>query len=154
MKTRLIVVILSLLGLAVASGCDNGDPSVEYGTPYAIFTVKGKVTDAEGNAVPRIRITGDAPFDYSDETWTTNDGDFILETRDGWSQIPCVTTLHFSDIDYALHGEFADKDVVVTFEEVDEVENTTGHWCEGMYEKTMDVTLSSKTAATEQSKQE
>ena len=53
MKTRLLSGLLSLLGFSgIAASCNNEEyqSAGEYGTPYARFTFKGTVTDAEAHS--------------------------------------------------------------------------------------------------------
>lgn len=54
MKNKWISLLLSLLGFA-AAGCEEA--RVEYGSPYATYTLKGKVTDMNGKAISGIRVT-------------------------------------------------------------------------------------------------
>ena len=54
MKTRLLSGLLSLLGFSgIAASCNNEEyqSAGEYGTPYARFTFKGTVTDAEAEDI-------------------------------------------------------------------------------------------------------
>ena len=46
---KLWMLLLSLLGFA---GCDEPQEDM-YGTPYAEYTVKGRVTDAAGTPIGR-----------------------------------------------------------------------------------------------------
>jgi len=54
---KLIVFILSLMGISVVS-------CMKYGEPYAEFELKGKVTDTLDNPIENIRVTIQ-PSEYS-----------------------------------------------------------------------------------------
>lgn len=49
---KLWMLLLSLLGFA---GCDEPQEDM-YGTPYAEYTVKGRVTDAAGTPIAGIEV--------------------------------------------------------------------------------------------------
>ena len=62
MKTRLLSGLLSLLGFSgITASCNSEEyqSAGEYGTPYARFTFKGTVTDAE--ALARFPFKGYVP---------------------------------------------------------------------------------------------
>lgn len=133
MKNKWISLLLSLLGFA-AAGCEEA--RVEYGSPYATYTLKGKVTDMNGKAISGIRV------DAAGRSYTDEEGTFSC-TGDGMYGIPHTIEVHLQDVDGTDNGGlFADKHLSVTFQETDRVEGTNAGWYEGIYEITgFDVTL-------------
>ena len=64
---KLWMLLLSLLGFA---GCDEPQEDM-YGTPYAEYTVKGRVTDAAGTPIAGIEVR--RPFWGSDPSAVRTD---------------------------------------------------------------------------------
>ena len=127
MKNKLIWLLLSLLGFT-AAGCEEA--RVEYGSPYATYTLKGKVTDVDGRVIPGIRV------DAIGRSYTDEEGTFCC-TGEGMSGIPHTIEVHLGDVDGTDNGGlFADKYLPVTFEEADRVEEASGGWYDGAYEIT------------------
>jgi putative lipoprotein (rSAM/lipoprotein system) len=58
-----LAVLLSLLGFESCS--DNESGTVEYGTPYVNYVIKGTVTDEAGTPIPGIQIEAPAPLHSS-----------------------------------------------------------------------------------------
>ncbi|MEI2986633.1 MAG: radical SAM-associated putative lipoprotein [Alistipes inops] len=85
MKTRLLSGLLSLLGFSgIAASCNNEEyqSAGEYGTPYARFTFKGTVTDAEAHSpLEGIRVisrSAEAP-ELTDTVYTDRAGAYLME---------------------------------------------------------------------------
>ena len=85
MKTRLLSGLLSLLGFSgIAASCNNEEyqSAGEYGTPYARFTFKGTVTDAEAHSPQEgIRVisrSAEAP-ELTDTVYTDRAGAYLME---------------------------------------------------------------------------
>jgi putative lipoprotein (rSAM/lipoprotein system) len=58
MKPKFLYWLMALLGFSSMSSCDKiidgGRP--EYGSPHATFTLRGRVTDAQGYSIHGIKI--------------------------------------------------------------------------------------------------
>ena len=85
MKTRLLSGLLSLLGFSgIAASCNSEEyqSAGEYGTPYARFTFKGTVTDAEAHSpLEGIRVisrSAEAP-ELTDTVYTDRAGAYLME---------------------------------------------------------------------------
>lgn len=85
MKTRLLSGLLSLLGFSgIAASCNSEEyqSAGEYGTPYARFTFKGTVTDAEAHSpLESIRVisrSAEAP-ELTDTVYTDRAGAYLME---------------------------------------------------------------------------
>ena len=116
---KLWMLLLSLLGFA---GCDEPQEDM-YGTPYAEYTVKGRVTDAAGTPIAGIEVR-----------------------RPSWGSDPSPV-LTFTDTDGpAGGGDFAGKEVEVAFAESDRTGPGEGSWMYGRFERSgVDVVLAEKT---------
>lgn len=140
MKTKLIILLLGLLGF---SACNNQDM---YGTPeppmYAPppplelrLNVSGKVTDTEGAPIKGIVVTSDA----GKVTESTADGSYyITQTNENGDPSGQNMNLTFTDIDGPDNGgEFTTKSMENILTEADRVSDNE-------YTKTLDVTLEEK----------
>ena len=72
---KIIKFLLICLGFKSLTACDveiwNG--TVEYGTPYAEYEVKGRVSDAEGTPIQGIRVSmGESQDRYMDSVAVTD----------------------------------------------------------------------------------
>ena len=124
---KLWMLLLSLLGFA---GCDEPQEDM-YGTPYAEYTVKGRVTDAAGTDPSAVR--------------TDTRGAYTFEADGNVLYMPPVLT--FTDTDGpAGGGDFAGKEVEVAFAESDRTGPGEGSWMYGRFERSgVDVVLAEKT---------
>lgn len=135
----LISIFLSLLGFgAVCSlgGCEHFG-AMEYGTPHAIFKVKGTVkSEATSEAIPNIRVV----MDY-DTAYTDASGNYLV----GVDRFPSDQTFHvqFTDIDGAANGEYDSLGVAVEFVDP-EFTGGSGSWDNGEIEKVINVNLKEK----------
>lgn len=136
MKNKLIWMLLALLGFS--AGCEE-DSTVEYGCPYATFSVKGKVTNETGAPIPEIRVTLDR---YHDQ-FTDTDGRFAFVNHD----IPFVPeTLRAEDVDGPENGSYRSAEVPVTFVRNPAV--PSGNWYGGDYiADDVDITMQEDTPA-------
>ncbi len=136
MKNRLIVALLTLLGFGGAACTAGCEQRVEYGVPHADYTIKGKVTDAQGVGIPGIEIASDEntqPGNLYPVGSTETGGIFSLHFPYGWPDNEI--TLLFRDIDGPDNrGSFEQKQVEVTFTEADRVEKGSGGWYDGAFE--------------------
>lgn len=141
------MLLLSLLGFA---GCgdeenDGGEGSYMYGTPYAEYTVKGRVKDAAGRPIAGIEVR--RPFGVPDPAAVRTDtqGAYVFEASE--NVLYCPPVLTFTDTDGpAGGGDFAEKEVEVVFTESDRTGQREGSWMYGRFERTgVDVVLDAKT---------
>ena len=113
--------ILLLLGFSSCNGDDNGDvgePLLMYGMPYATYSLKGKVVDAQKQPIPDIEVKikigrgGDyhsqiAPLktnssgEFSFKENLTSEGKFRLVARDA---------------DGAVNGSFKSDSIDITMD--------------------------------------
>ena len=143
---KLIYLLLGLLGF---TACDEnggtGGLVCEYGTPTVDFTVKGRVTDAQGNPIKGIVVSSTGVKNYGAETVleavTAEDGSFATEKVTAFS---VYGKLVFTDTDGAENGgEFTTK--TVDLQTLPKTQITEGgSWYKGEYEVTADVELRSK----------
>lgn len=138
MKSRLILLLLALLGM----GACGGESLDEYGSPMADFEIKGNVTDPQGNPVPNIRVAETGDYGNFNETRSDSKGYYTTEWKGGYSR--GTYTFSFTDTDGALNGgDFTERIVEVTFKNADLISPGSG-WYESVYSKTIDVTLTPK----------
>ena len=138
---KIIKFLLICLGFKSLTACDveiwNG--TVEYGTPYAEYEVKGRVSDAEGTPIQGIRVSmGESQSSYLDSVAVTDaEGRFhvihgTFPFRDNTFDI------QFTDIDgEAGGGLFEEQTVTVQAEVVEEGDG----WDEGDYAVKEDVNV-------------
>lgn len=137
MKNKLIWMLLALLGFS--AGCED-DSTVEYGCPFATFSVKGKVTDEAGAPIPGIRVTLDR---YHDQL-TDTDGRFAFVNLR--TIISPNTSLRTEDVDGPENGSYRSAEVPVTFVRNPAV--PSGDWYEGDYiADHVDITMQEETSA-------
>jgi putative lipoprotein (rSAM/lipoprotein system) len=149
--TKIITGLLALLGFAGCGddgddGGGGGDGRMEYGTPYASFDIKGKVTDEAGDPVEDIKVViRDA--NISDPEYSLAVG--ITDARGyysiggGWFGDDTLT-VSVEDIDGDKNGgEFASETVELEIEEEDYVGGDD--WDRGKVTKTADFELELKT---------
>ena len=107
----------------------------EYGSPYASFEVKGKVTDQQGKPIPGIQVTCDAM--YIQPVYTESDGSYALH-GDGFPREKLQVS--FEDVDGEENGGlFAARSVSV---ETVHVKEGDGNWDFGVYEAEANAELS------------
>ena len=131
---KIIKFLLICLGFKSLTACDveiwNG--TVEYGTPYAEYEVKGRVSDAEGTPISGIRVSmGESQSSYMDSVAVTDaEGRFHV--------IHGTFPFQFTDIDgEAGGGLFEEQTVTVQAEVVEEGDG----WDEGDYAVKEDVNV-------------
>jgi putative lipoprotein (rSAM/lipoprotein system) len=129
--------ILSILGF---SGCDikKVEP-VEYGSPYATFSLRGKVTDKDGKPVEDINIKlGFPETSYYDSVYTNKEGDYSM-------MFDCYHIEEFniiaSDIDGDLNGSYQNDTIQVKITDEDYYEKGSGNWNHGSAAKEVDIVL-------------
>ncbi len=147
MKRKLKYLLLWALGFS-ASCSDEGGTICMYGTPRADLSARGRVTDAEGNPIPGIevgRTFGSAKTPSLKLTETDADGNFEIETVEAGLSVG----LRFTDVDgEANGGDFATRDLTLTFAAEDRVKKGDDAWDMGDYAREgVDVALERKPAA-------
>lgn len=132
---RISAWLLCLIGFGSSVACSPGMVADEYGSPYASFEVKGKVTDQQGNPIPGIQVTCDAM--YIQPVYTESDGSYALD-GDGFPREKIQVS--FEDVDGEENGGlFAARSVSV---ETVHVKDGDGNWDFGVYEAEVNAELS------------
>ena len=132
---RISAWLLCLIGFGSSVACSPGMVADEYGSPYASFEVKGKVTDQHGEPIPGIQVTCDAM--YIQPVYTESDGSYALH-GDGFPREKIQVS--FEDIDGEENGGlFAARSVSV---ETVHVKDGDGNWDFGVYEAEANAELS------------
>lgn len=132
---RISAWLLCLIGFGSSVACSPGMVADEYGSPYASFEVKGKVTDQQGNPIPGIQVTCDAM--YIQPVYTESDGSYALH-GDGFPREKIQVS--FEDVDGEENGGlFAARSVSV---ETVHVKEGDGNWDFGVYEAEANAELS------------
>ena len=146
----LLAGLLSLLGF---SGCNIIEPMDEYGTPFADYTVKGKVLDkSTGKPVKGVRVGysptpvavpmyGVPPASYqmmSVADTTDVQGEFKLTER--VSLTDEAVPIYVEDIDWAENGVYTPETLMVSFKDAERTGKPKG-WYHGEYTVTVNVEL-------------
>jgi putative lipoprotein (rSAM/lipoprotein system) len=132
--------LMALLGFAAAASCI---PRVEYGSPYADYTIKGKVTNEQGAAIPgiQIEVVKYKIEDYQevDTVYSQSNGDFVWKrTYDFVYELDIIAT----DIDGEKNGSYETNMSSVTFKEEDMKGGKS--WYQGKAEKEITIKLEEK----------
>lgn len=118
---NLCKTLLGILGFSFVSACDGEGTSpipmygvqVEYGSPYAEYFVKGKVTDDAGRPIKGIAVT--VPDEYADTVFTSADGSY--ELNGGFFPVETID-VKFTDVDDEENGGwFATQEKHVALEQ-------------------------------------
>ena len=135
---KFYLLLLSLLGFA---GCDEPQEDM-YGSPYAEYSVKGRVTDAAGKAIPGIEVKRSF-YSEADPSAVRTDaqGTYVFEADGDVLYQPPV--LIFTDTDGTANGgDFAAEEVEVVFTKENQTGAGAGNWMYGRFERTgVDVVL-------------
>ncbi|MDL2304152.1 radical SAM-associated putative lipoprotein [Bacteroides sp. OttesenSCG-928-D19] len=140
------------------NGNDDGGAVCEYGTPYAIFTVSGKVTDAQGKGLEGIQVvvpsvdhlqratSGFIPdqtvitHDVRDTLYSGKLGEFSYDYEGFPTNNGIDIKMKFEDI--SKNARFETDSVKVSFSD-SEFQDGTG-WYAGKTEKKITVALKNK----------
>ena len=147
---KFIRFLLICLGFKSLTACDTDiwNGTAEYGTPYAEYEVKGRVSDAEGTPVSGIKVSMGIE-NYMDSVAVT-DTEGRFHVIHGTFPFDYDTfDLQFTDIDgEAGGGLFEEQTVTVQAEMVEEGDG----WDVGDYAvpEEVEVTLSPKTDSGEE----
>lgn len=152
-----------LTGLLAIFGFSNCEPRMEYGTPNADYTVKGKVLNkVDSKPVKGIRVGytpfpgavtmyGVLPMPYNPSIADTTDtaGDYKLTQNYGIGEIqgPEVP-VYIQDIDGIENGLFQDTTINVNFENAVKTGKRTD-WYDGELTIELEVKLTPKEAGNE-----
>lgn len=132
---EVFVRILFLSGLTAAAACSSGVAADEYGTPYASYEIKGKVTDDIGNPVKGIHVSCES-LSPDAAVQTAQDGTFVISGKA--FPMPAVE-LRCNDIDEDGNGgHFAEKTVTV---ETVHVQKGEGNWNFGSFSAEVTIRL-------------
>lgn len=133
-------VLVGLLGLLGFSGCGEEAGVLEYGTPYAGYVVKGKVTDAQANGLEGIQVylqEHESAFfgSKADTIYTDADGNFTYE----WAEVGIHEVEH-NLIAVDKDSLFKPDTTAIAFKRED-FQGGTGSWNEGTATKEISITL-------------
>jgi putative lipoprotein (rSAM/lipoprotein system) len=118
--------ILLLLGF---SSCDSNGSEM-YGTPYATYSLKGKVVDAQKRPIPDIEVKikigrGDVYYNQIASLKTNSSGEFSFKenlTIDGKFRLVA------RDVDGTANGSFKSDSIEIT---MDKPSGGDGSWFQG-----------------------
>ena len=114
---------------------DNGyEEPVEYGCPHVKFTIKTRVVDVEGNAIPWIRIEGD--FDSWEPYYTDNNGNVTDPIMFPYVEELGNETIYIDFVDEDGEengGDFETKRVEIPAEAIVKIDDGNGSWNHGNY---------------------
>lgn len=140
---RISAWLLCLIGFGSSVACSPGMVADEYGSPYASYEVKGKVTDQQGEPIQGIQVTCDAL--YMEPVFTEADGSYALY-GDGFPREKIQVT--FEDVDGEENGGvFAGKTIAA---QVEQVQSGDDNWNFGVYEAEVNAELSPEPAQSEE----
>lgn len=131
---KIIALILSIFGL---SNCDIIEPKVEYGTPSASYSIKGKVIDRETQKP--IKGIGIIARDkqniiyQKDTTYTDESGEYDLEFE-SFPYPGGKAYLIAKDLDGFANGSYQTDSLELTFTSEDRIKNGSG-WNAGTFQK-------------------
>lgn len=120
----------------------------EYGMPYAEFNINGKVKSSSTQVtIPGIKVSAlDENLNILNETaYTGVNGDYsVTFTTPG--AVDMAVIMRFEDVDGIENGSYNNKDVDVTINQDDYVDDTpVDDWDDGYGSKTVDVDLDPST---------
>ncbi|MDR1864327.1 MAG: radical SAM-associated putative lipoprotein [Bacteroidales bacterium] len=151
-------VLAFLLGLFGFYGCEKG--SIEYGTPHADYTVKGKIIDkATKKSIKGVRVVfeparpiymyGVPVTGYNPKSAVSDDGGNYKLTESSLNAlIPNIPDLqqqevYFLDVDGEENGLYRDTMIVVDFAQAEKTKKQN-NWYEGEYTVSKDIELQKK----------
>ena len=138
---KFIKFLLLCLGFKSLTACDTDiwNGPAEYGTPYAEYEAKGRVSDSEGTPISGIKVSMGVE-DYMDSVAVTDaDGRFhVIHDTFPLDDNTFDIQFQFTDIDgEAGGGLFEEQTVTVQAEKVEEGEG----WSRGKYAVKEDVNV-------------
>jgi putative lipoprotein (rSAM/lipoprotein system) len=137
------MILAFFLGLSSQFSCLYG-MVMEYGMPYAKFTINGKVKKAgTDDAIPGILVSFQetSGIYYTIQPYTDVNGDYTI-WFESTGEIAADVTLLFQDVDGTENGSYEDKEVVVSITPDDFIDTTPDDsWDDGEGTRTVDVDL-------------
>ncbi|MDR1601926.1 MAG: radical SAM-associated putative lipoprotein [Tannerella sp.] len=134
-------VLAGLLSVLGFSGCDNGNETLEYGSPYATFTFHGKVTNQAGEPVPDIKIEVNASHDFGNPALSDATGHYSAL----FQAFPVEDfQVIASDIDGEANGSYRNDTIQVKVGKEDYYEKKSGNWNYGSAAKEVNIELKEK----------
>lgn len=133
----ILAFLLSILGFGNYSCDDLGSPVAEYGTPHALFKVKGNVkSEAASTPIPKIKVVMG-----QDTVVTDKFGNYQVENM----EFPQDHTflVKFEDVDGTANGEYQSRDTTIEFRDP-EFTGGTDSWYRGETTKELNITLKDK----------
>lgn len=128
LKNWLLAAATGLLGINV--GCHSF--AAMYGTPWAEFEVKGRVTNQHGEPIQGISVSA-----YTDTVTSNAAGRYDLTFSNvPWGDIP----LHVKDVDGTENGSYQDTVVNIPLDEV-QYEDGDNDWYMGHATINQDIVL-------------
>ena len=129
--------LLALLGFGSCERISNiGGGLCMYGQPMANFKFIGDVKDAEGKAIPGIRVVV-APEEDSwlNDTLYTDQAGHVEKDRltYDWPDEMVHAKIKFEDVDGEANGTFKTKEMLHGEFEVKQTKKGDGEWYEGDY---------------------
>jgi len=152
-----------LSGLLVLFGFTNCDAPMEYGTPNADYTLKGKVIDkADAKPIKGIRVCysqypyvvaeyGVMPVPYRElaAVITNDQGEYKLTDKFYIGEVQEDSVpVYVQDIDGTENGLYRDTVLYVDFEDA-ELSGKAGNWYSGELTIEKDIELNKKTDGNE-----
>ncbi|MCL2727963.1 MAG: radical SAM-associated putative lipoprotein [Bacteroidales bacterium] len=153
-----IAGLLTLLGFSACNKSNDNDYPVEYGTPHAKFTVSGKVTNTQGQALSQIsvivpRVVHHTParpgFIPQHPVSTNHIRDTLYTKADGsyeytYNGFPTDTVqIHLKFEEPSLHPLFESDSTKVNFI-LSDLKDGDARWYSGSAKKEVNMTLKSK----------
>ena len=138
---KIIKFLLICLGFKSLTACDveiwNG--TAEYGTPYAEYEVKGRVSDAEGTPIQGIRVSmGESQSSHLDSVAVTDAEGRFHVIHGTFPYNDNTFDIQFTDIDGEAGGGLFEEQIVTVQAEM--TEEGDG-WDEGDYAVKQDVNV-------------
>lgn len=129
-SASLLNSILLLLGF---SSCDNNEPQM-YGTPYATYSLKGKVIDAQRQPIRDIEVElkgvrNTLSYNRAEPLKTNASGEFAFKGDLGAEE---KFRLVARDVDGAANGSFKSDSIDIT---MDKPSGGDGSWFQGTTSK-------------------
>lgn len=133
----LLALLLAVLGF---SSCDKSDEELVemYGVPHAQFSIKGKVVNAEKEAIPNIQITSAGQYSGNGKIWfhpnpdtITTDAQGEFATQITGMPVPLLR-LYATDTDGAANKAYANDSIDI---KIDKLTGGDGSWNQGHFSK-------------------
>lgn len=152
MKLKIHLKLLALLGFSgiVASCTTTTVISCEYGSPYAEFSFKGKVTDTNNSPLKEIRVViGSADFkQLIDTVYTDSNGSYLIDLQYTTFKNDGEVLLRAVDVTGNEVGTLFNEQIKPIAIQESDYQGGNG-WNNGRVEKEVDFVLTQKTDSEE-----